>query len=654
MRELISVCMPVYNRADQVLEAAYSILNQDYSSLELIIVDDGSTDETAEVVSSIKDSRVRLIRLNQNQGNIACRNVAFKAALGDFIAIMDSDDVACPWRLSMQASTLKRGFDICGGYSLRAPTLHSHGSVWRTPRHQIGLKRVALFGSPFANSSAMITRSFLERTNFRYDPTSFPAADYAAWSAAVFNPDVSVAVVDKVVLLLRKHGNTISATHEDAQALAAAKIREGLLRKLGINDGYLIDLHNKIAERRTDHMGTSEYRALADLYFERLPQTGDTAFKGSEAERYFEGHLSKIAHAKPTSWRRAPAHIPDVSVIVAAYNVAPFLNECLCSALRQEDVSVEVIVVNDGSTDDTECVCESITDSRLKLISQPNQGLSVARNTGTSAANGRYVYFLDGDDFIEPNALSIMVAKADSTNVDVVVAGHSTVDSSGEVEVRFGPEKDSLHKNSILHAYVERCFGAPACNKLIKACLAKRLPFKPGILHEDELFCPSLFSEARSVAVLATNTYWYRQRPGSITEQVTPKHLEDWCVILFDSMNLIRSRNINGKERRAFMKRLRRLVSAARRKLYALDNPDKELVKRVQNVCAEANALILGERVNSQFATSRQIREANEKKAVEPPADIPPKTALTAETAIKPRSLLGLLRRKRLAAVPSQ
>ena len=114
---------------------------------------------------------------------------------------------------------------------------------------------------------------------------------------------------------------------------------------------------------------------------------------------------------------------PKVSVIVPVYNVSEYLGQCLDSILLQTLQDIEVICVNDGSTDDSLDILQgyAMFDERLKIISQENAGAGAARNNGIKHATGEYIICLDSDDFFEPDMLEKMVAKAEEDGSDVVV-----------------------------------------------------------------------------------------------------------------------------------------------------------------------------------------------------------------------------------------
>lgn len=117
-------------------------------------------------------------------------------------------------------------------------------------------------------------------------------------------------------------------------------------------------------------------------------------------------------------------HMPLVSVIIPAYNAEDYISQCLSSVLSQTLSDIEVIVVDDGSTDRTASIVEELThrDGRIRLIRQENQCAGVARNKGMEVAEGKYLYFLDADDWIEPDSLEKLCSSAESLGSDIVVA----------------------------------------------------------------------------------------------------------------------------------------------------------------------------------------------------------------------------------------
>lgn len=223
-----------------------------------------------------------------------------------------------------------------------------------------------------------------------------------------------------------------------------------------------------------------------------------------------------------------------ITVVIPVYNVEKYLKECLDSVLNQTFPDWEAVCVNDGSTDGSIDILNeyALKDNRLKNITQPNGGLSSARNTGIKAAKGDYVLFLDSDDWLEPNTLETI-----SENLD----GEDMVCFSGrryfEETKSFNPPDELLEKvyesgmdyyneNALQHR--DFAFVCVVLRAYKRSFLMENgLLFKEGIFHEDNLFTPMACYYASEVKVVNACLYDYRVRANSITTTTDPKRLKD-------------------------------------------------------------------------------------------------------------------------------
>ncbi len=226
------------------------------------------------------------------------------------------------------------------------------------------------------------------------------------------------------------------------------------------------------------------------------------------------------------------------SIIIPVYNVEKYLRECLESVLCQTYEDWETICINDGSTDGSATILEEYAakDSRFKVISQANGGLSVARNSGLEAASGDYVLFLDSDDYLEKDALSIIADNLSDADL-LCFSGRRFFEESGEYEkadilpqetFETGWEYYSKHaldkRNFAFVCVVLRCYRRAYL-------LVNRLRFKPGIYHEDNMFTPLACYYAKKVKVIPDVLYDYRVRGSSIMTTRSLKHKEDILTI---------------------------------------------------------------------------------------------------------------------------
>jgi len=239
----------------------------------------------------------------------------------------------------------------------------------------------------------------------------------------------------------------------------------------------------------------------------------------------------------------------SLSVIVPIYNVQTYLSKCIDSLLVQgmppEDY--EIVLVDDGSTDESGTIADEYAaeHTNIRVIHQPNAGLSEARNTGMKVAQGEYIMFVDSDDYLEPDVLHALVAKMRRDNLDVLRFNYQNVNEQGEV---FEPNKIS---KPFVDYRDEVCDGCTFLNeRLGNACyvvqfLLKRelaLPFTSGIYFEDVDWTPRMLLQAKRVTSVDTMVYNYLMRFGSITRTADlnkkRKSLNDHILIISNHQKL--------------------------------------------------------------------------------------------------------------------
>ena len=214
-----------------------------------------------------------------------------------------------------------------------------------------------------------------------------------------------------------------------------------------------------------------------------------------------------------------------VSVIVPSYNVASTVVKCLDSVYAQTYGDLEVIVVNDGSTDNTLQILGDYRRSHesLVLIDQSNQGLSAARNAGLDAATGEYIFFLDSDDYLGPEEIELL-AEAMDEGFDMAVGGMTYVDADGNVLRTVCDSARCLDECSYWSSVYANPNGTSveyivSWGKLYRARLFKRARFAPGKIHEDEFMLHHIVGQCNSVVVVPVCQLYYVQNGSSITHQ---------------------------------------------------------------------------------------------------------------------------------------
>lgn len=209
-----------------------------------------------------------------------------------------------------------------------------------------------------------------------------------------------------------------------------------------------------------------------------------------------------------------------ISVIVPSYNVEPYLERCVQSLVNQTYTDLEIILVDDGSTDGTGDLCDKLAgrDHRIRVIHKENGGLSDARNAGINIAKGEFYSFIDGDDFIETDTYESMIKEMTDPGVSIVAGGFIVTDIEGRTTVSVSPERQYFTKEEAFMDLFGRSYiTQSSCNKLFRSSLFAEIRYKKGILNEDQEILPRLLDIGGHVVLLDKPVYHYIKKPGSIT-----------------------------------------------------------------------------------------------------------------------------------------
>ncbi|MBY4986366.1 glycosyltransferase [Streptococcus suis] len=232
-----------------------------------------------------------------------------------------------------------------------------------------------------------------------------------------------------------------------------------------------------------------------------------------------------------------------VSIIVPIYNIEKFLPRCIESICNQTYENIEILLINDGSTDESEQICVDFMarDPRIRYFLKENGGLSDARNYGIERACGKYLAFIDSDDFVESDFILRLYDALVQQNASVAIAGFSKVDENGTILKKEQLENEELVLTGRevckkLHSEKGQVFVV-AWNKLYKKELFTNLKYAKGKLHEDEYLAYQLFYEIERIAIVEECLYYYVERRESITRtQMTDLRFE--CLIEYQLLRI--------------------------------------------------------------------------------------------------------------------
>jgi glycosyltransferase involved in cell wall biosynthesis len=484
----ITVVMSVYNGARFLDEAIHSIRGQTYRNFEFVIVDDGSTDATPEILArhTAEDSRIRVLS-QENRGLVESLHGAFAVATGTYIARMDADDISKPSRLEAQLEFLDSnpGVVLVGGAIEIIDSESRVRKIVRPPLYPDELRReLREHGNALAHPAVMFRRQVLEEVG-GFRRAYLYAEDYDLWLRMVEKSDL--ANLPAILLGYRRHEAAVSYRHIEQQALSAlcarttARFRlegrpdptsgvdlitEALLRNLGVAQKTIDEaIFNNVLFQVEDAIQSGVCSVAAQ--FARMARPRAPAKKVARASLELNGKAAEIPATiserrehrtmllmsdPPTYWelfrpnrevnlvrrRSAIAGNAMFSVLVPVFNHATYVKQAVVSALRSPLVN-EVIVVDDGSTDGSADILAELAGKhpdRIRNLTRNNQvnlGLHNRLNELVEAARCAWVGVLNGNDIFVDGRFEAILAEPSFAECEFVFGNLLLVDLAGRL-----------------------------------------------------------------------------------------------------------------------------------------------------------------------------------------------------------------------------
>ncbi|MDY3917996.1 MAG: glycosyltransferase, partial [Candidatus Limivivens sp.] len=565
----ISVIIPIYNMEKYVGECLDTVISQNLKEIEIMCINDGSTDHSEEIVKEYmkKDDRIRLIS-QENQGVAKSRNRGLREAKGNYVAFMDPDDWY-PDRDVLRIlydKVLESGAMICGGsFSEQVGdrlVTEFTGAKKKYAFQKDEIIKYSDYQFDYGYHRFIYNLEFLKENNIFFppyirfqDPPFFvkamiTAGQFYAIRRITYRYRVGTQTIvwtnQKLIDLLRGLRDVLrlSGSHQLKELHCLT------LRRFGKN--YLDRYAKALAEAPFEFLDAlKEFEEEIDprlieddselvSYSKVLYQILQRSFLLCSENERNEDLLRQIHELKREN-RMLKASMfeepdaeeagPKVSVIIPVYNVEKYIEECLESVRNQSLKQIEIILVNDGTKDDSmEVVSRQIReDARIKVVNKENGGLSSARNAGLREAAGEYVLFLDSDDLLRWDALQVLYWKAKREQLDdLFYNAESFYDEDGsqnshqnyaDYYKRKGSYDGVWSGQQMFITFLEnQDFKPSACLQLLKRSFLEdnRITFYEGILHEDNLFTLQCLLNAERAAYLDMAFYLRRVHQDSI------------------------------------------------------------------------------------------------------------------------------------------
>lgn len=629
-RPAISVIVPVYNAEKYLRDCLDSVIFQSLDDIEIICVDDGSTDSSLDILSEYeaKDSRIKLIIKKENQGLLQARKDGVMLAEGKYIAFVEPDDQLLPDACEkMFSSAEKSKAEICQfGVDVVNYTDVEGATAWHEKSFQPKAKTMAgdaLMNSFFVqNENATTLWSKLYSRELCQTVYSKIPDRYCYVGEDIFTfyfmclycrtyagfPEIKVYRYNYGLSVGNKENVSLSKFEQYCNMSDCVRYSQQFL------NGHI---SNEINATGLQAMGTRMFTDCCSIFSDRVSEDDKPAAAKMLKSKWEEFDFCENVINKefgmspmelwrknisiPRYYREAPAYIgnsaPKVSVVIPVYEVEQFLRPCLDSIVNQTLKDIEIICVNDGSLDDSLNIVEEYAtmDERIAVISKRNGGQSSARNRGLDAAHGKYIYFFDGDDLLTETALQELYEAAENEDLDIVFFCANSFFENASLketnatymgyyhrkphpELRSSTELMQIYQNSN-----EFRASVPLQFFNREFVVNSRIRFFEGIIIEDELFSALILAKARRVRILTDRFYQRRVRSSStMTQNMSHKRIEGTFIV---AINIFVSANMYSNDERIYeflckrgkalldsMKRSYKQLSAAEQKKVFAEN----------------------------------------------------------------------------------
>ena len=545
---LISIVIPVYNAEKYLGGCLNSIQNQTYKNFEVILVNDGSIDHSETICKEFVevDTRFRYF-LKVNGGASSARNFGLDHVTGDFITFIDADDWVDENHLEVLINNIKENnsdmavssikkFDNVSRFKFR---VYSNQEKYLLNYNKLNREEflVILPKLIHASNSYKIAVSKLFKkelvSDVRFDESIIYGEDLEFFFKLYVNIN-SISYVDEVTYIYRLHDESSSSKFGQLhmeQELAIYKKMYEKIEELDLPTIHYYTTISDLLEFRRDYL---ENRVLFNEYL-----------------KFLEIKERSVTYPKDL-----------ISVIVPIYNVSPYLRLCLESIEKQTYQHFEVLLINDGSRDNSKDICLEFVerDKRFKFIEQQNAGLSAARNTGILNAKGEFLTFIDGDDFIESNYLEELYGTALKNNSEIVVGSYKRFneeDNNYYIHVFDYWEEHYLNRELINNiAQIERrgIEFETSWGTLFHRRLFENVRFPVGKNIEDTRTNYKLYMESCKTSYIHKDLYIYRIRKGSLINSITESLLTDVLEALLERIAVLSLSGIDITEEKEMLK----------------------------------------------------------------------------------------------------
>ncbi len=269
-----------------------------------------------------------------------------------------------------------------------------------------------------------------------------------------------------------------------------------------------------------------------------------------------------------------------ISVIVPVYNVEPYLKKCLDSIVNQTYTNLEILIIDDGSSDKSGAICDeyAATDSRIRVFHTENRGLSCARNLGLNNAAGEWIGFVDSDDWIEPDMYECLLSRALETGADVVECGHYREHDAKTITVI--KQEQQMSGMDAVRALLNKKLINAVWNKLYKRRCFEDIRYPEGRVYEDIATTYRVFASSALVNTISSPKYHYRWRTDGLSETRHLENLEGCWISNIERYDYLKDR-LDEDSYRDLLRTCAEAVARIWENYYSCNRKEKEALQEV-------------------------------------------------------------------------
>ncbi len=544
----ISVIIPIFNMEKYLAQALDSVLCQTLRNIEIICIDDGSTDSTPQILAeyAARDPRIRIIT-QENKGVGATRNVGIRAARGEFVAFLAPDDFL-PDELTYEILYLwakEAKVKVCGGSIRVFRTVESRKSTSERARDRgdlafpkDGVRHFSEWQSDCGFCRYIFDREMLVRNGIFF-PDYTHLQDLSFCTRALETSGTFYAL--RRPTYVWREREIFKEPVEPQELLDVLRVicdQMRFSRERGYAKLHWIQIARIFEELRSKICAVLDSLLILASEFDSVPEEGLV----SSVEEEFLSLLHEVDELKDISLaRKFMANAPrlsvredifepevKVSVVVPIYKVEKYLQQCVDSILLQTLREIEIILVDDGSPDSCPQIIDEYAacDPRVVPVHQPNGGYGKAVNTGIRLAKGKYIGVIESDDWIEPTMYEKLYAAAESCHSEVAKSEFFIYNSKNPPEtqnIRWVARNQDLRTapNGVFSPVEDYplifAYHASLWSNLYRADFVKKIPIleSSSASYQDFPFIMEVLSKAKRMVVVKECLVHYRMEGGS-------------------------------------------------------------------------------------------------------------------------------------------